>query len=77
MNEIIQTIQEQKCLNLTACMFYICRTYANHMHYLIFDNIDCFILFSQFAALNRKYEEHALHSLHQNLNIENQIAVLI
>jgi hypothetical protein len=64
-------------LDLTARMFHIFRTYADHMHYLIFDDIGRFILSPQFAALNRKYGEHALHSLHQSLNIEDRIAALI
>ena len=35
------------------------------------------MLSSQFAALNRVYEEHALHALHISLNIEDKIAALI
>ena len=35
------------------------------------------MLSSQFAALNRMYEEHALYALHINLNIEDKIAALI
>ncbi len=58
-------------------MFHICKIYADHIQYLIFNNIDYFILSSQFAALNKKYEEHALYSLYQSLNIKNQIAALI
>ena len=53
-------------------MFHICKTYAD-----LISDIDCFILSSQFAALCRKHEELSIRVFHQNLNVEDCVAVLI
>jgi len=71
-NKVVQIIREQECLNLIAHKFHTCNAYA-----MLILNIDCFILSSQFTTLCRKHGELSINTLHQSLNIEDWVAILI
>ena len=66
-NEVIDAIKKQEYLDLTVYIFCICETCAK----LILTYVDCFIISSQFAVLNKKYSDYTLYALHLSLNIKN------
>lgn len=75
-DNVIAAIQQHNLLNLTFNKFNINSTYTEYT-FVYFDDLKRFIMSFRLNNLYAKYGNNTLRMIHQNLNVENRITILI